>query len=645
MSRKHTVPYGGWKSPLTAQWVASGTVGLAEVRLDGSDIYWVEQRTVEGGRSVVVRYRQGVVSDITPDSVSVRTKVHEYGGGAYTVEDGNVYFCNDRDQGVYCQNEQGEMALLLQQSSKRYADFLVDTHHHRLIAICEDHSGGSEPINTVISIDLHQKNACTTLVSGDDFYASACLSPDGSKLAWLSWNHPNMPWDGCQLWMAEVGESGAVTSRKIIAGGADESIFQPQFSPDGTLYFVSDRSGWWNLYRWGGEVVTPVWLAAVECGLPQWQFSMSTYAFLSQQLVVITFCDQGSWKLGKVDLTTGAMEQIESAYSEFTSIRGSGNGRCLFLAASPFEGKAVVMLGGNGDELKKVHFAGDSFSHSGYFSQPQAISFPVNDNQLAYGFYYAPANKDYMGASGSLPPLIVRTHGGPTAAAISTFNPKIQYWTSRGYAVLDVNYAGSTGYGRRYRDRLNGGWGVADVRDCICGANYLANQGKVDKQRLIITGSSAGGYTVLSALTFADTFKAGASYYGISELESLVIHTHKFEAHYLDRLIGPYPEQKHLYRNRSPINHVNRFSCPIIFFQGLEDKVVPPSQAQNMVDALDHKGLAVAYVTFANEQHGFRRSENIAKALESELYFYSSVFGIELPDKIESIPIRNFPNE
>ncbi|HEX8686972.1 MAG TPA: S9 family peptidase, partial [Pyrinomonadaceae bacterium] len=479
------------------------------------------------------------------------------------------------------------------------------------------------------------------LVEGNDFYAAPRLSPDGSRLAWQTWNHPNMPWDGCELWVAELDEGGAVAGSRRVAGGEEESVFQPQWSPAGTLYFVSDRGGWWNIYRLGEDgAAEAVYEAEAEFGLPQWVFAMSTYAFASEERIVCAYATGGEWNLGALDTRTKRLERFDLPYNDISYVRADEN-RAVFRAGSPTLRTSVVELDLKTRETRVLRRASEVTIDEAYVSTPRAVEFPTESGRTAHAFYYPPRNPDFAAPEGERPPLLVKCHGGPTSAASSTLRLETQYWTSRGIAVLDVNYGGSTGYGREYRQRLNGEWGVVDVDDCVNGAKYLIEQGEVDPARCVITGGSAGGYTTLNALTFRDTFRAGASHFGIGDLTVFVGDTHKFESRYLERLIGPYPERADLYRERSSINFTDRLSCPVIFFQGLEDKIVPPNQAELMVEALRKKRLPVAYVAFEGEQHGFRKAENIKRALEGEFYFYSRVFGFQPADEVEPVEIEN----
>ncbi|MBD1882227.1 S9 family peptidase [Coleofasciculus sp. FACHB-T130] len=656
MTQAQVAPYGSWKSPITSNLIVSETIGVGQIAFDGEDVYWIEGRPAEAGRSVIVRRTpEGKTIDVTPPPFNVRTRVNEYGGGAFCVADGTIYFSNFADQRLYRQTPGAESQPLTPEGSFCYADGIIDRKQRRLYVVREDHTTGDrEPVNTLVSINLEDGDDIRVLVSGNDFYSSPRLSPDGSQLAWLTWNHPNLPWDGTELWVAKITADGSLAESQRVAGGVDESIFQPEWSPDGILHFVSDRSGWWNLYRWqsrssltslkkGEKEVEPLCEMEAEFGLPQWVFGMSTYAFESEERIICTYTQRGIWHLASLDTETG-LEQIETDYTEISSLKASG-GRVGFIAGSPTKFSSIIQMDMATRQIEVLQRSSQLEIDSGYLSVPQPIEFPTENGLTAHGFFYPPQNRDYTAPDGELPPLVVKSHGGPTAATSSQLNLRIQYWTSRGFASLDVNYGGSTGYGRAYHQRLDGQWGIVDVDDCVNGARYLAQQGLVDGNRMAIAGGSAGGYTTLCALTFRDVFKAGASYYGVSDLEALVRDTHKFESRYLDRLIGPYPQRQDIYQERSPIYFTENLSCPVIFFQGLEDKVVPPNQAEMMLEALRAKGLPVAYVPFEGEQHGFRRSENIKRAIDGEFYFYSRVFRFELADPVEPVAIANLDPE
>jgi len=637
-------PYGSWKSPINSDLIVEGSVGLGQPTFDGEDIYWLELRPKEGGRNVIVkRSPSGVSVDVTPMGFNARTKVHEYGGGEYMVNNATAYFSNFSDQRLYRQKAQSTPEPLTAPGDVRYADGCLDQARSRIICVREDHTTqNSEAVNSIVAVSLQASDDYgSVLVEGNDFYSSPRLSPDGTQLAWLTWNHPNMPWDGCELWVGEFGEDGKLASTRWVAGGAAESIFQPEWSPDGVLYFSSDRSGWWNLER-----ITPdgdierVSQAKAELGMAQWVFGMSSYSFASPDLIVCSHVEHGVSTLGTLDVHSGKLTPIDCPYTDIQYLRAS-NGKAVFRGGSPTDVASIVKLDLNTGQFEILRRSNELETYPQYFSVPRAIEFPTEGGLIAHGFFYPPQNPDYRAPENEKPPLIVKSHGGPTAAASTALSLSIQYWTSRGFAVLDVNYGGSTGYGRQYRERLNKKWGIVDVDDCVNGARYLADRGEVDPNRLIITGGSAGGYTTLSALTFRKTFKAGASHFGISNLESMARDTHKYESQYLTGLLGPYPQRKDIYFDRSPINFPERLSCPVIFFQGLEDKVVPADQAETMVDAIRAKGIPVSYVAFGGEQHGFRQAKNIKRALDGELYFYSRVFGFQLAEPVEPVEIEN----
>ncbi|MFN2576994.1 MAG: prolyl oligopeptidase family serine peptidase [Pyrinomonadaceae bacterium] len=637
-------PYGSWKSPITSDLIVKEMIGLSQPRLDGEEIYWIEMRPSERGRQVIVRRSASrATSDINPPEFNARTRVHEYGGGDYLVHDGVVYFSNFVDQQLYRKHAGSPPERLTTECSDdrlRYAESVVDGARHRLICVREDHRiADREAQSTIAAIPLDAV-ADTVLVSGNDFYSSPRVSPDGSRLAWLTWNHPNMPWDGCELWTGEIAADGSIQNHKLIAGGTRESIFQPEWSPDGVLYFVSDRTGWWNIYRTGDGLVECLCQMNAEFAVPQWVFGLSTYAFASANTIVCAFVEKGIWKLGTIDTRTKQLDPIETPFTEISFLQAA-LGRAVFRAGSPTDPFSIVEMDLTSHEIKVLRRATKIDIESSYISEPQPVEFPTENGLTAHGFYYPPRNRDFAAPPDEKPLLLVKSHGGPTSATVAVLMLTNQYWTSRGVAVLDVNYGGSTGYGREYRRRLNGTWGIVDVDDCVNGAKFLAARGDADRNRSMIDGGSAGGYTTLCALAFRNYFQAGASYFGVSDLEALEKDTHKFESRYSDSLVGPYPERRDLYFERSPINFTERLACPVIFFQGLEDKVVPPNQAEMMVDALRKKGLPVAYVAFEGEQHGFRRAENIKRSLDGELYFYSRVFAFELAEPVEPVLIEN----
>jgi dipeptidyl aminopeptidase/acylaminoacyl peptidase len=636
-------PYGSWKSPITSELITKDSISLIELAVDSQNIYWVESRPSEAGRYAIMRREpEGKLTECIPSDYSARTTVHEYGGGAFTVSDGVIYFSNFRDQRLYRQSVGGKPEVITPGDGYRYADLVVDRKRDRLICIREDHTGKGEAVNTIVSVGLSGGDNGKILIEGNNFYASARLNPDGTKLAYLTWNHPNMPWDGCELWVADILPDGMLSpNRRLVAGSTTESIFQPEWSPDNVLYFVSENGGWWNLYHWQNERVESIYPMEEEFGEPQWLFGMTTYDFVSPTKIICCYSQNGTWHLSWLETSTGKLTPITTPFTDFSSIR-AGKGFAVFIAGSPISPAEITRFDVETGKIESLKQSFESRVGASYISIPQPINFPTTSGKEAHANYYPPVNADFTAPKGELPPLIVISHGGPTSTSGTTLRYNIQYWTSRGFALLDVNYGGSSGYGREYRQRLNGYWGVVDVDDCCNGALYLVKKGLADPKRLTIRGGSAGGYTTLACLTFrSEVFNAGASHYGLSELEAFIKETHKFESRYMVSLLGPYPERKDVYYERSPINFTKNIACPLILFQGDEDKIVPPSQSQLMFEAVRAKGLPVAYLLFKGEQHGFRKAENIRRSLEAELYFYSKIFGFTLADPVEPVEIKN----
>ncbi|HEY1361818.1 MAG TPA: S9 family peptidase [Xanthobacteraceae bacterium] len=645
-----TAPYGSWRSPITSELIVAQSISLSEVRLDGADVYWLEGRPQEQGRNVVVRGGEGAsATDITPMPCNARTRAHEYGGGSWTVQQGTVYFSELADGRLYRiapharDPEPLTAAAPARGRGWRFADGVIDAGRSSWIGVREDHCEDGEPVNAIVAVELaptaqRAVSAGRVLVEGHDFFSSPRLSPNGRSLVWLAWDHPNMPWNGTSLYLGELGEAGIRGVPRMLAGGPAESIFQPEWSPDGeAIVFVSDRSGWWNLYRYdlSSGTITALAPMAAEFGLPQWVFGASTYTFAGSDRIVCAYASGGLGKLAVLDLRRGGLSPLDLPFTEFASICGAGD-RVAFRAGAPDRPASIVSLdlaSGRHTVLKQATdiLEGGEPRIADYLSKVESVEFPTAGGRTAFGLFYPPRNPDHAPPAGEKPPLLVKCHGGPTSAASSALNLAIQYWTSRGIAVLDVNYGGSTGFGRAYRERLHLAWGLVDVEDCVNGAKFLADAGRVDGRRCVISGGSAGGYTTLAALTFGDFFQAGASYYGVSDVAALARDTHKFESRYLDWLIGPYPREQARYRERSPLHHAQRLSKPVIFFQGEEDAIVPPNQAEVMVEALRRKDNPVGYFLFAGEQHGFRKAANIQRCLDAELYFYAvNVFGTDL---------------
>lgn len=652
------IPYGSWPSPLSADVLVSHTVSLGELRSGLDDLWWSELRPAEQGRVVIVRHRPGGDTvDVLPEGYSARTRVHAYGGGAWWLHDDIVFFANWDDQRLY-RLDPGDAAphpLTAEPATPggiRYADGAVTPDNRWTVCVRETHdAGGGEPVNELVAIatDATPQADPHVLVSGPDFVSSPRVSGDGRRLCWLQWDHPHMPWDGTELWVAELDEADGVPTldnSRLLTGGAHEAICQPQWSADGRLFFLSDLDDWWNLYRVdpsGGDT-EPVTRLDGEIGLPHWVFAQARYAELVDGRVLCAYAHGGVDHLAVVDLD-GEVHPLPTGFTSIASVQRFGDGAALIAAEPTSEPSVLVADVGGGPqptlEVAVARPARDLGVGREWFSAPEAISFPTTGDAVAHALFYRPTNPQARGPADQRPPLVVICHGGPTSAARPQLNLTTQYWTSRGLAVVDVNYRGSTGYGRAYRRALERQWGVVDVEDCIAAARFLAAEGEVDPDRLFIRGSSAGGFTTLCALTFHDDFRAGASLYGIADLEALARDTHKFEARYLDSLVGPYPDDLATYEARSPIHHIEGLHCPTIVFQGLEDEVVPPEQAEAIVAALRSKGVPVAYLTFEGEQHGFRRSENIRRVLEAELYFLARVFGFDLADEVEPVPIEN----
>jgi dipeptidyl aminopeptidase/acylaminoacyl peptidase len=637
-------PYGSWKSPITSEAMTASAIRIEDVVLDGADIYWSEQHPNEKGRYAIERSMpDGSVVELLSAPWSARTRVHEYGGSAFTVVDGKVYFQNDADQRVYRIGAGGEMTPLTPEADIRHADFTFDSARNRLIAVREDHTtGASEAVNSIGAIPLDGSLTGNVVVGGHDFFATPRVSPDGAKLAWLSWDHPNMPWDGCELWVGEFEADGSIGNQRLVAGGKTESIFQPIWSPDGTLYFTSDRTGFWNIYRDTPDGPRIVLEKANEYGRPLWVFSVTTFGFLDTNRILASSFSNGKWGLSIIDVQTGAEKPIDLPSTNINNVLVH-DGVVVFTAGSPVEATTLVRLDVDTGKLTRIRSTSASETDRGYLSVPGLVDFPTEGGKIAHGYYYPPQNKDFAAPDGELPPLIVQSHGGPTSSTSTALRAQIQYWTSRGFAVLDVDYGGSTNYGRDYRERLNGQWGIVDIDDCVSGAKYLIDEGLVDPDRVVIQGWSASGYTTLSALAFRDFFKAGISYFGIGDLEAMTRDTHKFESRYLDGLIGPYPEAIELYKERSAIHYVDQIKAPMLILQGLEDRVVPPNQAQLMYDAVKAKGLPVAMVLYEGEQHGFRKSETIRHSTDGSLYFLGKVFGFEPADEVPVLEIANLP--
>ena len=648
MNNKRTAPYGAWESPVTTDLVAGKTVGLGSLQADQGALYWLEARPNENGRSVLVRRdAAGRTHDLTPAPLNVASRVHEYGGGAYFVADGRIVFSDKGTGAVWLIDGDAPARQITAVDGCRYADFAFDPVRGRVLAVREDHRvkpGGvaAEARAAIVALDITgrmppNENAGQVLVDGHDFLAAPRLSPDGKTLVWLSWDHPDMPWDGTRLWLAPIDRATDSETVRLVAGAIPEAIVQPTWSPDGVLHFASDRGGWWNLYAVRDGSIRPVAPVEAEIGGPHWVFGQQHFAFLRDGRIVAALVDRGVRR--PVLIEDGRILPLELGPVQACPVP-SGDG-LAYIATPTTAPPAVTRLAHLGGTPESVKAAGPATLTAADISVGDPFTFPTRDGSRGHGFWYPPTNAGFTAPASEKPPLIVISHGGPTAMSTNGFSLAIQWWTSRGIAVVDVNYGGSTGFGRDYRQRLDGRWGLVDVEDCAAAAEYLAREELVDRDRIAIRGGSAGGFTTLAALTNTHLFKAGASHYGVADLKLLASDTHKFESRYLDRLVGPLPQADAIYRERSPIHHLDRLACPVIFFQGLDDRVVPPNQAEDMVQAMAAKGLAVAHYTFEGEGHGFRQGTTIRRVLELELGFYGRIFGFTPPGLSEQVEIRN----
>lgn len=645
------LPYGSWPSPIDTELLTAGSVGISAPTVDGSDngsqLYWLESRPSEKGRTVLVRADRAAGAatdtavDITPVPFNVRSSVHEYGGGAYAVADSVVVFSNFTDGRLYViEGTAAPRAITPDVPGRllRYADLEIDLPRRRVLCVREDHrgvgsaEGHTDCVNTIVTIDLDGEAVGDILVDGHDFVSSPRLSPDGHRLAWYTWEHPNMPWDSTTLWVGDAENKDA----HRVDGGPGVSIADIGWLADGRLAWCSDRSGFWNLYI-DGENVYPV---DADCAGPAWVFGDCGWTQTADGAIVIARHEPAGMtlvRLAAADFTP--TDIIELAQAEHLV---ADDGAVLLVAGFRDRPSALVRINRTG-ELTEIKRAVSVTIDPQYFSAAEPISWPTPDGAQAHGFFYPPSKPTVTAPTAQRPPLIVLSHGGPTGAASPALALSLQYWTSRGFAVLDVNYGGSTGYGRVYRDRLTGNWGIVDVDDCCSGAACLVDRGLVDPQRLAIRGGSAGGYTTLAALAFRRTFVAGVSKYGIGDLEALATDTHKFESRYLDGLVGPYPQQRQIYLDRSPIHHVDELDCALLILQGADDKVVPPAQSIQMADAVRAKGRPVALRVYDGEGHGFRMAENVKDATESELAFYGRVFGFTPAGALPELQIDNLP--
>jgi dipeptidyl aminopeptidase/acylaminoacyl peptidase len=647
MPAKKTSPYGSWESPISASLITEGGLRLGEVRVDGDDVYWSEGRPEESGRYVIVsRSADGTTIEVNPAPFNARNAVHEYGGSAFAVRDGVVFFSNWDDQRIYRASANGGDPAAITadpeiERGDRYADLQLTNNSRWILAVRERHFEDREADNEIVAVQTDGSGDVRVLASGHDFYSSPRQNAAGNKICWLSWDHPNMPWDGCELWVADFDTaSGSVSNETLVTGGTDTSIVQPEWAPDGTLVFITDESGWWNLSKWSGGSVESIVAEEKDHGGPAWAFGFSTYSFAADGSIVLKGSQDDEGVFRKFDLDGRLISETAVPHTSIAEVNAFGIS-VAYIGASTTSAPEIAVASLDTGEVETLKLSSEVELDDAYLSIPEAITFPSTDNGEAHAFYYPPSNPDFESDDSETPPLLVISHGGPTSATSSSLSLPVQFWTSRGFAVVDVNYRGSTGHGKAFRDALKGNWGVYDTDDCIAAADYLVSKGLADTNRLAIKGGSAGGYTTINALTFHDRFAVGATYYGIADLSVFVDDTHKYESRYLDSLIGPYPEAKQLYHDRSAINFTDQLSCPMIILQGLEDKIVPPSQAEIMAGALREKGIPFSLMMFEGEQHGFRQSKNIKASLEGELYFYGRVMGFTPAGDLTEVEIEN----
>ncbi len=661
--------YGSWSSELSPTKLASAGSRFGHLVCENQKLFWLESLPTEGGRvvirSVTLNGADSQPQIISPADVSVRTRAHEYGGADFAVSGDTLVYCDDADQRLYTLNlntaDSSPRAITPSTDFKhqyRYADMDFSVDANWLVCVRETHTEDGDPlsvVNDIVNIALDKADEIgepKVLASGADFYSYPRVSPNGKQLSWTSWQHPNMPWDQTELWVAELNSHGHISSSKCLLQNKNESIYQPTWSPDGVLHFVSDRNGWWNIYSFLDDILNCLTPINAEFGFPQWQFGTVSYAFIDSKRIIAAYVQDGREHLCLVEPDQGHMTPVELPYCSYQGglyylqkyVNEDVKEYLYFIAADESSPPAVIQWDILNQQAKILSENKPAILQESDVSIAEAIEFKTSNNEKAHAFYYTPKNSSFEGLANELPPLIVMSHGGPTASASAEFNIAIQFWTHRGFAVVDVNYRGSTGYGKEYRDALKYQWGVLDVDDCVNAAKFLIKRGSVDESRIAIRGGSAGGYTTYSALMNHSFFAAGVSRYGVADLKCLVVESHKFEVRYLDSMIGPWPQEETLYEQRSPINHAQNISCPVLLLQGDEDAVVPPAQSLAMADALDANEVPHALIMLEGEQHGFRQSKNIARALELELNFYAQVFRIELGEPLASLVLKHSQN-
>jgi dipeptidyl aminopeptidase/acylaminoacyl peptidase len=648
-----TAPYGSWASPLSAEALAAGGIYFGDLRSAHGELYWTENVPAAAGAIALFGLKKGVAAPVTPAGANVRTRVHEYGGAPFIVAGDTIYYSQFSDQRLYALKAGGSAAPVTP-PNYRYADCIAQPGTGgagsngvgsggaavaALICVREDHTDPAHVRNTLVRLTLPVAGAGEVLFEGTDFVSYPRLSPDGRRLAFISWNHPNMPWDGTELHVADLTPQG-LKAPKLVAGGAAESVLEPQWDRDGTLYFISDRSGFWNLYAQRDDGVHAVWAQAAEFAGPLWTFGQSNYVLLGDGRAVLRFGERGVDRLAVVDLKAGTARVLDLPYVEFSHLTPIDAGHIAAIAEASTSPQSIISIDLATPTATTLRSAGSSPLSPEAVSVAKAIDFPSAQGRTAHAFYYPPANPRYRGTPGTLPPLLALVHGGPTGLASPALRLGVQFWTSRGFAVVDVNYGGSSGYGRAYRQELNGNWGVVDAEDVIAAVRFLVASKRADPARTAISGGSAGGYTVLVALSTSDVFRAGADFFGVSDMTALARDTHKFESRYLDSLIGPLPQSQAIYDSRSPLNHLDGFKVPLIVQQGADDPIVPPNQSERIVEALRARHVPVAYVLYPGESHGFRKPETIIHSLKAELSFFGQVFGFKPADQLPPLTIE-----
>jgi dipeptidyl aminopeptidase/acylaminoacyl peptidase len=633
-------PYGSWVSPISVDQLTATSIGLSAVQIDGQYVYWLESRAAEGGRASLWRrlITGGEPVEVTPAPAYVRNRVHEYGGGEYHVSDGTVVYSEFSDGRLYAVRGAAAPEPITPAGAFRFGDIRVHPDRGLVLAVREDHSSGGEPANTIVALDLDGPNpdGGAVLRAGADFYSTPELSTSG-VLAWTQWNHPNMPWDSTTIMVGALN-GRTIMNSQAVAGGPLESALQPRWLGE-KLIFVSDRTNWWNLYLWNEGDVRPLCATEAEFCEPQWVLGQRPYAIIDDDHLLCSINGSGEESIAVLRMSDGTLEQISPPGTAAASLDAGGRNAAAVLDY-PDRPAGLALHDLDQSDWTVVRSSSAMIMDAASISVARRVSW-AGEQGTVYGYFYPPINGSYNAPADTLPPLITLSHGGPTGFAGADFKIAYQFWTSRGFAILDVNYSGSSGFGRTYRDRLKGRWGISDVQDCVAGAVSMGAQGLADPARLVIRGGSAGGFTTLAALTTTSVFAAGISLFGIADLEAMATDTHKFEARYLDGLVGPYPQDRARYVERSPINHLDQLAAPILLLQGTDDKVVLPDQAEMMADAARQKGLPVAMIMFEGEGHGFRKAETIKAATEAQIYFLGRILGFQPADQVPPIPIEN----